>query len=335
MVFAGVCFIYCFALQTGSCPLLDGLYLSEANSMLQLMCTPSQHRTDILTWICSSISPSFGLKLAALRTKDPTALDQKMAAFCFELMLCAADDLDLIKGEASPMRQLQFLEQLVTLVPGCAGPLGDLQGVDVEKLLSELFSPESLPELTHILNPTLTPWPEDIKALLKRRKAQSSSQSSQEETAELRALLKSTQETMDQLQTECEFLGREAEGPSTFSSCALRLAVTDLGQMMAAFRRVYETDFRAYCDRAPPPLSAETQVFSRIHRLLQTYNTELEVLRALSEASVTMTESVNKVLTEPRYWSRGEKCTLPAQLEELTKRYSDFLSVHAAQLAHS
>ncbi|CDR00400.1 unnamed protein product [Oncorhynchus mykiss] len=40
-------------LQTLSCSLVEGLYLREADSMQELLCTPSQHRTDILAWICS------------------------------------------------------------------------------------------------------------------------------------------------------------------------------------------------------------------------------------------------------------------------------------------
>uniref|UniRef100_A0A3B4AIK8 Uncharacterized protein n=1 Tax=Periophthalmus magnuspinnatus TaxID=409849 RepID=A0A3B4AIK8_9GOBI len=56
-----------------SCPLMEGLFLQEEDSILQLLCSPSQYRTDILTWIC------------------------KMALLGQELMLCKAKDLDLIR----------------------------------------------------------------------------------------------------------------------------------------------------------------------------------------------------------------------------------------------
>lgn len=39
--------------QSLGCPLLDGLYLREADSVQELLCSPSLPRTDILKWICT------------------------------------------------------------------------------------------------------------------------------------------------------------------------------------------------------------------------------------------------------------------------------------------
>ena len=58
-----------------------------------------------------------------------------------------------------------------------------------------------------------------------------------------------------------------------FSPCALRVAVSDLCQLTAAFSRVYQTDFKDYCRRKAPPLSAATLVFQRVHQLLLACNT--------------------------------------------------------------
>ncbi|XP_029911505.1 HAUS augmin-like complex subunit 7 [Myripristis murdjan] len=312
-------------LQAVSCPLVDGLYLQETDSMLELLCTPSQHRSDILAWICCSVNPNLtNLKASSLRHKDQDVLNKEMARLGQELMLCKADDLDLIVGRVDPWRQLQFLEVLLTL-------LSEKESAEHETnedvLLDELFSEENLPHLTHMLNPTCDPWPAHIKALRKGHKS-SFHRPSREEAADITALLQSTQSALEQLQSECEFLHGEAQSPSVFSPCALRVALSDLRQLMATFVHVYETDFRAYCDREPPSLSAETQIFQRVHQLLLACNTELEMLNELSEASETITDQVSKIQTQPRYWSRGEKCTLPDQLEELTKRYRDFLYLH-------
>uniref|UniRef100_A0A8C7KMB9 HAUS augmin-like complex subunit 7 n=1 Tax=Oncorhynchus kisutch TaxID=8019 RepID=A0A8C7KMB9_ONCKI len=152
-------------LQTLSCSLVEGLYLREADSMQELLCTPSQHRTDILAWICSSICPSLGKKLPSLRSKDPISLSQELAVFGQEMMLCRTDDLDLITGRACPLRQLWFLEQLLTLVPDSVDSSEDSRAGG-EGLLKELFCPEALPHLTHALTPTLNPWPSDIRYTL-------------------------------------------------------------------------------------------------------------------------------------------------------------------------
>ncbi|CAK6970906.1 HAUS augmin-like complex subunit 7 [Scomber scombrus] len=309
------------ALQAGSCPLVEGLHLHETDTMLQLLCTPSQHRTDILAWICSSINPNFASSTA--RSKDPDMLTKEMAMLGQELILCKADDLDLIRGDASARRQLRFLEQLLTLVPGCQTSAA--HNVDTEALLNELFATDNLPHLTQMLRPTFDPWPANIKAL---RKGNTSScqKTSQEEGVDVAALLQSTQSVLEQLQSQCEFLTNEPQSPGVFPPNALHVAARDLQQMMATFGRVYETNLRAYCNRDPPNFSSEADVFQRVHRLLLACNTELEMLSEISEASVSMSEEVRQLQTQPRYWSGQDKHTLPDQLEKLTRRYGDFLT---------
>uniref|UniRef100_A0A3Q0RCD2 HAUS augmin-like complex, subunit 7 n=1 Tax=Amphilophus citrinellus TaxID=61819 RepID=A0A3Q0RCD2_AMPCI len=216
------------------CPLVEGLYLQEADSMLQLLCSPSQHRTDILAWICSRYEK---LSLSSLRAKEPDVLTKDMAVLGQELMLCKASDLDLIRGDASPWRQLRFLEQLLTLVPGCMKSAG--QRADGAVLLKELFAPENLPYLQQMLNPEFDPWPTHIKCVC----------------------------------CLCVFLNSEAQSPPAFSPSSLRVAACDLQQLMATFSHVYETDLRAYCTREPPSFSLETNVFQRVHQLLLACNT--------------------------------------------------------------
>ncbi|KAL3063628.1 hypothetical protein OYC64_000043 [Pagothenia borchgrevinki] len=182
-------------LQAASCPLVKDLYLQEADSMLQLLCTPSQHRTGILSWICSSINPT----VAYSEAKDPEVLIKEMSVLGQELMLCRAEDLDLIRGDASPHRQLRFLQQLLSLVPACEKSAG--HRTDPETLLNELYAAENLPHFTQMLAPTLDPWPADIKDLRNSTKS-SSHRSSREEAADVAALLQQAQSTLEKLQSE-------------------------------------------------------------------------------------------------------------------------------------
>ncbi|XP_051281152.1 HAUS augmin-like complex subunit 7 isoform X1 [Dicentrarchus labrax] len=311
-------------LQAVSCPLVEGVDLQEADSMLQLLCVPSEHRTNILAWICSSINPNFGnSKAMSVRSKDPEVLCKEIAVLGQELMLCKADDLDLIgKGGASPQRQLQFLEQLLTLVPGCKKTAGPR--MDAEMLLNELYAAENLPHLTQMLNPALDPWPAHIKAL--RKGSKSSSKPSRQEAADVATLLQQTQSALQQLQSECEFLNNAAQSPGTFSPSSLRVAACDLQQLMATFSHVFETDLKTYCSRDPPSFSTETDVFQRVHQLLLAFITELEMLKEVSEASVSTQEEVNRLQTRC-YRSRGDELTLQDQLEELSRRVRDFFSL--------
>ncbi|KAK7930473.1 hypothetical protein WMY93_006868 [Mugilogobius chulae] len=304
-------------LQAASCPLMDGLFLQEEDSMLQLFCCPSQYRTDILSWICSSINPNFkNSKALSAKPKDPEVLTKEMALLGQELMLCKATDLDLIRGAQSPMRQLQFLKQLLTLIPGNSRKPSEVKP-DQELLLNELYSPENLPHLFEMLRPTLDPWPAHIRYGVALQKGSKAQKLSKEESQDVSALLLSTQTALEKLQSECEFLRESQSSGAVFCPGALRVAATDLHQMMAAFSHVYDTDLK----------SPDTGVFQRVYELMTACNTELEILHELSEASGSMTGEVRHLQTQPRYWSRGEKRTLPDQLEALTRRYREFLSL--------
>uniref|UniRef100_A0A1A8NKW2 HAUS augmin-like complex, subunit 7 n=1 Tax=Nothobranchius rachovii TaxID=451742 RepID=A0A1A8NKW2_9TELE len=308
------------SLQAAACPLVQGLYLKEEESMLELLCSPSELRTNILAWTCSRINPNFANSKAA-RSHDPHALTKEMAAFGHELMLIQADDLDLIRGKASPRRQLRFLEQLLILVPGCKNSAE--RRTDGELLLSQLFAKDNLANLTQTLQPTLDPWPVHIKALRKGTKASCQPPA---EIPDAAALLQSTQTQLKELQSKCDFLSREEETASVFSPSSLRLAACDLQQLMTTFSHVYEMDFRAFCNRTPPSFTTDTKVFQRVHQQLQACNTELEMLLEVSEASAAVSEEVKQLQTQPRYWSRGEKRTLPDQLEEITQRVGNSFS---------
>ncbi|XP_032420892.1 HAUS augmin-like complex subunit 7 [Xiphophorus hellerii] len=307
------------SLQALSCPLVQDLHLQEEESMLELLCRPSALRTDILTWICRRINPKFGTSEAmSAESKDPDGLEKKMAAMGQELMLCKADDLDLIKGKASPQRQLGLLEQLLSLVAGSAG-----RRTDVEALLCEVFAAENLPHLRQMLQPALNPWPAHIEALYE---APESAPKPGEEFPDVSDLLQSAQTQLEQLQSKCDFLNGAEEDPAAVSPSSLRLAAGDLQQQMMTFSHLYETDLRVYCSREPPSFSAESDLFQRVQQQLLACNTELEMQKEICEASGRVSEEVKGLQTQPRYWSGGEKRTLPDQLEEISQRVENMAS---------
>ncbi|XP_061604343.1 HAUS augmin-like complex subunit 7 [Phyllopteryx taeniolatus] len=305
-------------LQAVPCPLLEGVYIQESDDMLQLLCTPSQLRTDILTWICCSIDPNFAsLKEKASRIRDPDLLTNGMAALGQDMMLCKGDSLDLIKGDASCHQQLQFLEQLLDVVSDCSVSTVH----DVEMLLQTLFATENLPHLTQMFSPSLDPCLSNVIALYKGPKSTKPRGDNAESIA---TLIQSTRSMLEQLQSECEFLTtNEVPSARVFTPCALRVAMCDLQQLMTTFCHVYETDLRACCTRETPNFSAETQVFQRIYELLQACNTELEMLNEVSDASVTVKQEVSQLRAK---LCQGKKGTLSDQLYELTTRYKDFVS---------
>ncbi|XP_024149511.1 HAUS augmin-like complex subunit 7 isoform X1 [Oryzias melastigma] len=300
------------SLQAASCPLLQGLDLREADTMLQLLCSPSELRTSIMAWIFSSIHPNFVSKAVSVKNTD--FLNKEMAALGEDLILCRRDDSDLIRGNTTPLRQLRFLEQLLTLIPNTAKPCGSCTGS--EALLSELFADENLPHLRQMLEPALNPWPANIRAL---HKSSRSPFKPRKEAGDVAALLQKIQSELEQLQSKCDFL-ESPQKSSSFCASSLRLAAGDLQQLMTTFCPVYESNLRAHCSREPPSFSPETDIFQRVQQLLLACNTELEMLSEVSVASACVEEEVKQLQTQPRYWSHGEKLTLADQLKDFSRR---------------
>ncbi|KAL6482825.1 hypothetical protein MHYP_G00076970 [Metynnis hypsauchen] len=336
-------------LQILGCPLVDGLYLREADSMRELLCTPSLHRMDILKWICIRICPSLKEKFSTIKSAQTEEVVKEITRFGHEMMLCQADERELIEGFATPLRQLVFLEQLLMSAQDSSEqekPSGD-EGIRHEDLLRELMSPDHLSDLVQLMNPVCNPWSAHIREHLRAThsaqaktnlaKANDSNNGSHlvlgklggNDLNEATRLLQSTQATLEELRKECEFLQSDPVSPgASLSPCALKVAISDMAQLMTAFSQVYNTDFKGYCQRAPPVLSPNTHVFQSVYQLLHSCNMELEALQQLSETSSSLTETVRRIQTERRYWAKGEKHTLPNQLETLKNRYTAFLTHH-------
>ncbi|XP_029684513.1 HAUS augmin-like complex subunit 7 isoform X1 [Takifugu rubripes] len=305
------------SLQAVSCPLVEDVKLQDPGSILQLLCAPSQHRSDILAWICCRVDPNFCscITKATLRSRDQEVLWKEVALLGQELMLCRAADQDLLReGRASVHQQLHFLQQLLTLLPGSKRWSG--ARTDTEMLLHELCTSEHVSQL---LTPALEPWPSHTRTLAAATRA--SCKASREEAADVSSLLQLSSSALEQLQSECDFLREDAgAGQAVFSPGLLQVAAGDLWQLMAAFSRVYEADLRAYCCRDAPSFSTDPDVFQRTLRLLETLVTELEVLKEVPEAFVSMNQEVRSLQTQRRYPSGGQKLTFLERLEELIRR---------------
>ncbi|XP_061129175.1 HAUS augmin-like complex subunit 7 isoform X1 [Syngnathus typhle] len=328
------------------CPLLECVYIEESEDMLQLLCTPSQLRTDILTWVCCSIDPNLAsLKENALRTRNPDILTNGMAALGQDLMLCRGDSLDLIKGDAGCHQQLQFLENLIAEVSDLSASTAH----DMKILLDTVFTDENLAQ---IVTPSLDPCFSNVpyvalflqnlllehfpsfvcfpsicisirRVLCKSAKSTKPRRDNAESSA---ALIKSTRSMLEQLKSECEFLTTKEEPNARASACrALHVAMCDLQQLMTTFCHVEETHLRVFCTKERPRFSADPQVFQRVHELLQAFSTELEMLNEVSEASTAAKQFVSHLQTKRCCTSQGEG-TIYDQLDKLTERYNASLS---------
>ncbi|ROI74439.1 Long-chain-fatty-acid--CoA ligase 1 [Anabarilius grahami] len=147
-------------LQSLGCPLVDGLYLREADSVQELLCSPSLHRTDILKWICTRE------KLSKIKAAQNENLIQELTRFGNEMMLCKANDQDLIKDVKKAV-----LEDMTAV--GKEAGLKSFEQVKDLYLHPEMFSVSN-----GLLTPTLKSKRVDLRRLFGEQIAQMYSKSS-------------------------------------------------------------------------------------------------------------------------------------------------------------
>ncbi|KAM4019509.1 HAUS augmin-like complex subunit 7 [Anomaloglossus baeobatrachus] len=320
-----------------SCPGLEGVYVTDPQSIHELLCSPSVHRLDILEWICTRAHPPLQEQFFTLKESQADVKVKEMAKLGFDLMLCNVDDVDLVKGAVSPSRQLSFMGQLLDIIQTCekASVLSELQPTtpgggrnlltcarENEELLKELFSS---PQFQETLAPECNPWPADMKPLLvpeelqKRTPPCSKDNDGSDHVQELQKLSLS----LEDLKKECQFLCSSAPDEDTVVP-KLRSALTDFHRLIADFSQVYENEFQEHCGHAPPPMSPSGPLFQLAHQLLTTCCKELEAIGQFTETSSTVEEVVNKREQAKEYWGRGSMSTLCEKIKELKQDYEKF-----------
>ncbi|KAH0628797.1 hypothetical protein JD844_010340 [Phrynosoma platyrhinos] len=330
-------------LQELGCPVLEGVYLSEAKDIQKLLCTPSPLRLDILEWICTRVYPALQEQFSSLKESESDLKIRVERQCSFEYWL-------LNPGKASPQKQLCFLEQLVAVIP----PQGDFAVSDSvsdssiyssseesfqeiarknEEFMKQVFSSS---DLQAVLNPECYPWSSDIKLLLKGEevlhKRSLLPATSHEKTLmdELKEL-EDTVATLKDLKTQCPFLQEDLGATDTSPDSAtalqtLKLVASDFSQLLLAFEQVYENELQKHCERLAPMLSPCGPLFQAVHESLTLCMQELQALAQVTETSECIMETVKRRHEEKVVWSGSAKSSLSSKLEELKQKYK---TIHA------
>ncbi|XP_069760667.1 HAUS augmin-like complex subunit 7 [Narcine bancroftii] len=326
------------------CPFVEGIRVDDSDAVIQLLCTPGEDRLQILEWLCISSDPRLKRKFEELCHQSihdygTELVIKQMTWFGHNLGLCNAEDFDLFRGEASALRQLVMMDQM----------LGGLQqfkhitaasSTDIERTKCVKKKNDQL--LTDVLSDPHLRWPAslnctlslDAHRLLKKAEANFESRgklkSSPPSFESMEKLLTKLSEELKEVNRQLEEMKNTVAYEGSTESMdtviqTLKLTLSDFHQLMTVFSLAFEHEFSANCNKVPPQLCNYGPLCKTVYKLLTACTNELEGLAEVHVTCAKLEKIVKGVQNDVITWDGGEAATMSIRVKEMKRKYADFL----------
>ncbi|XP_043530979.1 HAUS augmin-like complex subunit 7 [Chiloscyllium plagiosum] len=330
------------------CPFLEGVNVNDLDAVIQLLCTPSVDRLQILEWLCISCYPPLERKFAELRFQSvqdygTDLVIKPMTWLGHNLGVCSAEDYDLFLGQESPCRQLLMMDKMLgglqqyKQITTASTDLTCIDSVHAwnSQLLAEvrndphLRSPAKLDfNLSLDAHRLLKRAEANFESRGKKRCSPPSTHSMEKMLVKLSEELKETNGYLEEMKKTLVFLGPTENNDTTFQT--LKLTLSDFHQLMTVFSLTFEHEFGMHCNKAPPDLCNFGSLCRAVHKLLTSCVDELAALAEISDTCRKLETIVNGLQQDVINWEGGDVATLPVQVNEVKKKYTEFLEVFRA-----
>ncbi|XP_072927694.1 HAUS augmin-like complex subunit 7 isoform X1 [Hemitrygon akajei] len=327
------------------CPFVDEIQEDDSDTVIQLLCTPGEDRLQILEWLCISFDPRLKRKFEELRYQSmqdhgTELVIKQMTWLGDSLGVCNAEDFDLFRGQASPLRQLMMMDQMLKGLQEvqhiCASASTDVESISkcIKKSNDQL--------LYDVLSDRQLCLPENLKCnlsldahrLLKkaeasfdsRGKMKSSPPSFESLEKFLTKLSEELKETNGQLEEmkKTVALNGSIESNDTIIQ-TLKLTLSDFHQLMTVFSVAYDHVLGVNCNKASPQLCNYGSLSKTVHNLLTDCTNELAGLAEINITCTKLEEIVNGLQKDVITWDSGEIATLPIRVKGMKRKYAGFL----------